>query len=157
MENKHVGYLLIVVSVILLINVISISSIFNDSNNNFCTEDSCPYHKSFNQIIYLSISTIGLLMITGVVLIKSKLEERTIIKEVEVVKPKREIDTSELNSEEKEVLDLIKENKAMFQADIIEKTRYGKVKMTRIIDRLEGKNIVERKRRGMNNIVILKE
>jgi len=156
MENKHVGYILITVSIILLINVISINSIFNNNNNNFCTEDSCPYHQSFNQIIYLSISTIGLLLITGIVLIKSKPEEKTIIKEIEVEKPKKEIDTSELTSEEKETLELIQENKAIFQADLIEKTGYGKVKMTRIIDRLEGKDIVERKRRGMTNVVVMK-
>jgi len=156
MENKYVGYILIAVSIILLINVISISSIFNSNNQSFCTADSCPYHQSFNQIIYLSISTIVLLLITGIILIKSKPEEKTIIKEIEVEKPKKEIDTSELNAEEKEVLNLIKENKAMFQADLIEKTEFGKVKMTRIIDRLEGKDIVERKRRGMNNVVVLK-
>tara|TARA_Y100000310_G_C20547598_1_gene746369 strand:+ start:590 stop:1063 length:474 start_codon:yes stop_codon:yes gene_type:complete len=157
MENKYVGYILIAVSIILIVNIISISSIFNNSNNNFCTADSCPYHNSFNKIIYLSISTVGLLIITGIVLIKSKPEEKTIIKEVEIEKPKKEINTKELTNDEKETLRLIQENKAIFQADLIEKTGYGKVKMTRIIDRLEGKDIVERKRRGMTNIVVMKE
>jgi len=40
---------------------------------------------------------------------------------------------------------------------LIEKTGFGKAKMTRIIDRLEGRCFVERKRRGMTNIVVLKE
>ena len=40
-------------------------------------------------------------------------------------------------------------------ADLIEKTGFGKAKMTRIIDRLEGKGFVERKRRGMTNVVVL--
>jgi len=59
--------------------------------------------------------------------------------------------------QEKQVLDLVIENKAVFQADLIEKTGFGKAKMTRIIDRLEGQGIVERKRRGMTNVVVLKD
>ena len=37
-----------------------------------------------------------------------------------------------------------------------EKLEIGKVGMTRILDKLESKDIVERKRRGMNNVVVLK-
>ena len=67
------------------------------------------------------------------------------------------MDTSELRGEEKKVLSLIEENKAIFQADLIEKTGFGKAKITRILDRLEGKGFVERKRRGLTNVVVLKE
>ena len=45
----------------------------------------------------------------------------------------------------------------MFQADLIDKSGLGKVKISRILDRLEGKGLIERKRRGMNNIVVFKE
>ena len=44
----------------------------------------------------------------------------------------------------------------MFQADLVDKCGFGKVKVTRILDGLENKGLVERKRRGMSNIVILK-
>jgi len=74
--------------------------------------------------------------------------------------PKKKIDVEKIkkfNGEEKKVLKLVKENKAIFQADLIEQTNFGKAKMTRILDRLEGHGIVERKRRGMTNIVILNE
>lgn len=157
MENKYAGYILIGVSILVLINILSFNSILNSANNSFCTAESCPYHESFNKILYMSLGTIGLLLIVGLTLIFSKPEKDTIIKEIEIEKPKKEIDTSELTSEERLVLKLIQENKAIFQADLIEKTGYGKVKMTRIIDRLEGKDIVERKRRGMTNIVVMRE
>ena len=62
-----------------------------------------------------------------------------------------------MTAEEKTVLSLVAQNNAIFQADLIEKTGFGKAKMTRIIDRLEGKGIVERKRRGMTNVVVMKE
>ena len=45
----------------------------------------------------------------------------------------------------------------MFQADLIEKLNLGKVKVSRILDRLENKNLIERKRRGMNNLIVLKD
>jgi len=39
---------------------------------------------------------------------------------------------------------------------LMEELDVGKVKMTRMMDKLEAKQIIERKRRGMNNIVVLK-
>ena len=64
---------------------------------------------------------------------------------------------STLNKEEKQIFNLVAENKAVFQADLIEKTGISKVRMSRIIDRLEGNGLVERKRRGLTNVVVLKE
>jgi len=51
---------------------------------------------------------------------------------------------------------LIKEGKAMFQSDLMEKLEIGKVKTTRLLDKLESKQLIERKRRGRNNIVVLR-
>ncbi len=160
MENKNVGYMILGISILIILIIFMYENTLTEFVDSSCTaahgEGQCPMYDTINQQTNLSLGIVALLIIVGIMLIRSKPEEKTIIKEVEVEKPKKEIDTSELNSEEKEVLNLIKENKAMFQADIIEKTGYGKVKMTRIIDRLEGKDIVERKRRGMNNIVVMK-
>ena len=50
----------------------------------------------------------------------------------------------------------MQKQKTVFQADLIEQTEFGKAKMTRILDRLEGKGYIERKRRGMTNVVVLK-
>lgn len=67
-------------------------------------------------------------------------------------------DLKGLDKDEKRVIDLLlKENKAMFQATLKEKLGVGKVKLTRLLDKLEAKQIIERKRRGMNNIVVLKD
>jgi uncharacterized membrane protein len=100
---------------------------------------------------------VGVLVIIGVVLIFTKPNERVIIKKIKEHKLEKKIDTSELKKEEKDVFKIIQENGAAFQADLIDKTGYGKAKMTRIIDRLEGRGFVERKRRGMTNVVVLKQ
>ena len=60
--------------------------------------------------------------------------------------------------DEKKVIELvINEGKAMFQKELMDKLEIGKVKMTRLLDKLEAKQFIIRKRRGMNNIVVLKE
>ena len=71
---------------------------------------------------------------------------------------KKRIDLDKLDKDEKRVIDLLlKENKAMFQATLKEKLDVGKVKLTRLLDKLEAKQLIERKRRGMNNLVVLKD
>ena len=63
-----------------------------------------------------------------------------------------------LDKDEKKVIDLLlNEGNAVFQASLMEKLEIGKVKTTRLLDKLEAKQLIERKRRGMNNIVVLKD
>lgn len=45
----------------------------------------------------------------------------------------------------------------MYQNDIVAKTGLSKVKVTRILDKLEAKGLIERRRRGMTNVIILKQ
>ena len=62
-----------------------------------------------------------------------------------------------MGNEEKVVFGkIIDSNGSIFQSEIVERTKFNKVKVTRILDRLEGMNLIERKRRGMTNIIILK-
>lgn len=64
----------------------------------------------------------------------------------------------DLNPDEKQIIQIIiDEEGAIFQSHLTEKTKLSKVKITRILDKLEGKGIIERKRRGMTNVVILKQ
>jgi uncharacterized membrane protein len=74
----------------------------------------------------------------------------------EKIKIKENINS--LQTDERKVYDLIvNADGFMFQNDLIEKTGYSKVKISRILDKLELKGVVERRRRGMANIVVLKE
>jgi uncharacterized membrane protein len=62
-----------------------------------------------------------------------------------------------LLGDEKTIFDhIVKSDGTIFQSKLVEDTGLSKVKITRILDRLEGKEIIDRKRRGMTNIVILK-
>jgi uncharacterized membrane protein len=97
----------------------------------------------------------------GIFFIFAKENEKIVFKKIRQyseIKPKK-LDKKFLESldkEERKVAELITEKGSIFQSKLVEKTGFNKVKITRILDSLEGKNIIERKRRGMTNIVILK-
>ncbi len=44
----------------------------------------------------------------------------------------------------------------IFQSDLVDQTEFPKAKISRILDRLEAGGLLERKRRGMANAVVLK-
>jgi uncharacterized membrane protein len=163
MENKYVGYMLLGVSVLVTVIIFMFKSTLTSFVGASCTVahggEYCPMYDTINKQTYLALSIIGILVIVAIVLILSKPYERIIFKTRTIGKKplKKMMNFQGLKSEEKHVLELIQANKAIFQADLIEKTSLGKAKMTRIIDRLEGRGFVERKRRGMTNIVVLKE
>jgi len=163
MENKYVGYLLLGVSVLIIVFIFMFKSTLTNFVDASCTithgGEYCPMYDTINQQTYLALGIIGILVIVSLILIFSKPQKEIIVhtKTIEKKVPKKILDTTDLNKEEKQVLELIQNNKAIFQSDLIEKTQFGKAKMTRIIDRLEGKNFVERKRRGMTNVVVLKD
>ncbi len=149
------GLSVVIVFIIFLFNN-ALSEIINSS----CTmagHESCTMTQTLEQQTYLSFGITAILVIISLVLIFSKPNERIIIKKVKDKIIEKKIDLSKFKPEEKQVYKLIAEQGAIFQADLIEKTGYGKAKVTRIIDRLEGHSLVERKRRGMTNVVVIKD
>ena len=162
MENKYAGYMLLGISIFIIILILLFNSTIRSFVDETCSLEhglSCPMYEAISKQTYLALSVTGLLVIVSFILIFSKPQKEVVIqtKTIEKKVPKKVFDVSELKEDEKQIFELIKENKAVFQADLIEKTGFGKAKMTRIIDRLEGKGFVERKRRGMTNVVVLKE
>ena len=163
MENKNVGYILLGVSILIVMIIFMFKNALTDFVDSSCTlahgEDYCPMYDTISQQTYLALGIVSILIIVSLALIFSKPQTQTIIRTrtVEKKRAEKNYELLGLKQEEKKVFELVKENKAIFQAEIIEKTGFGKAKITRIIDRLEGKGFVERKRRGMTNVVVLKE
>jgi len=118
--------------------------------------ESCTMHDTIQMQTNLSFILAGLVFIIGLFLIFSREEERIVIKKVKERVRKRKLNLSGLDSEAKKVVDILKREKgAFFQKSVMEELGCGKVKMTRLVDKLEAKGLVERKRRGMNNILVL--
>lgn len=163
MENKYVGYLLFGVSVLIVLIIFMYQNALTSFVDSSCTlahgGEYCPMYDTISQQTYLALGIVGILVLVSFILIFAKPQEKIILKTKMVEKrlEKKKFDLSELKPEEKQVFKIIQENKTIFQADLIEKTSFSKTKMSRIIDRLEGKGMVERKRRGMTNVVVLNE
>lgn len=163
MENKKTGYLLIGVCILIVLIIYMFNNALHDIVNASCSEaghgDSCPMYNTITQQTNLSLLIVGLVILVALYLIFSKPEKEIVVKTKTITKKARvkNYDLKELRPDEKKVFAIIKEQKTIFQADLIEKTGMGKAKMTRILDKLEGKEFVERKRRGMTNVVVLNE
>ncbi len=62
-----------------------------------------------------------------------------------------------LKDDERVIYELILEGKGIvFQSEIVAKTGFPKAKVSRCLDALENRDLVERHRKGMGNIVLLK-
>ncbi len=85
---------------------------------------------------------------TGVYLMMLPVEER----------PVHTIDLNGLKDNEKKIVEILIENDGvMFQSEIVEKSGLPKSTVSIILDKLEAKGIVERRKYGMSNVVILKK
>ncbi len=156
MENKHVGILIIGISIIIAIIVWIFNSALGSIVEQTCTHGpSCTMYNTIRTQTWLSLSITGVIFISGLVMMFSKPKERIIIKTKKERKKKLNLDG--LDEKEKKTIDILQdENGAIFQNTLMEKLGIGKVGITRLLDKLEAKQLIERKRRGMNNIVVLK-
>lgn len=160
MENKHVGYLLLGISLIIIVIIF----LFNNAMKQIVIGQCGPVHgptcemnQTITQQTYLSLAIVSILIIISLVLIFTKPKEKIIVKTIKEKTQKKQFNLSGLRKEDKQVFQIVRESKTIFQADLIEKLGFGKAKVSRILDRLENKNLIERKRRGMTNVVVLKE
>jgi uncharacterized membrane protein len=156
MENKNVGLLIIGIAIVMAIIVFMFNSVLKENLGLTCSHGaSCEMYSNLNTQTWISFSIIAIVFIIGLVLVFSKPKERIVVKTIK--EKKKKLNLSGLDAKEKEVVEILqKDNGTMFQATLMEKLGVGKVGITRLLDKLEAKQIIERKRRGMNNIVVLR-
>jgi len=154
MKNKNVGFLILGIAAIMAILVYIFNKGVKDVIGATCSHGpSCSMYTSLSLQTWMSFAIILVIVLIGLFLIFSKEEKEIIYKK----EKKKKIDLNNLDKTEKQVVRLLQaENNAMFQSSLMEKLGIGKVGITRLLDKLEAKQIIERKRRGMNNIVVLR-
>ena len=158
MKNKNVGYLIIGISIL----IIAIILLFNSGLKNIVEEpcdhgSACTMYETISLQTNLSLIIASLVFLIGLFLILSKQPEKIIIKKVKERQKVRKINLQGLDEKEKQAIKILQREKgAYFQKSIMEELEIGKVKMTRMMDKLEAKQLIERKRRGMNNIIVLR-
>jgi uncharacterized membrane protein len=168
MKNRIVGILIIAIAALIGFIIFSFNMALTNIINTSCSHGpSCPMWGTINFQTNLSIGIMAFVVLIGLYLIFFGEEERIVTKVrriKEQLQPKKITEgnykkiMSELSSDEKLILKkIIEAEGAVLQSDLAEKTNFNKVKVTRILDRLEGKQLIERKRRGMTNVVMLKQ
>lgn len=156
--NKQIGVLLIILGLASFFVVLSYADKINQQHNQECTlaqEGICPYGGFIITLEGYAGFTISLLLVAlGLYLIIRA--EKTEVS-AKLTKEEKESLLKDLSSKELAIYDLVKKTGgAVFQSEIVEKTNDTKVNVTRALDRMEGKGLIERKRRGMSNVIILK-
>jgi uncharacterized membrane protein len=160
-NTRAAGYAVIGFAVILAIVLVAVKSDLDVRDERLCSDTqalgldmaTCPAHTT-NTGWYL-MGAFGIaffILAVGIYLVfmpkKAQNPESRAL---------ADIDTSKLDEDEKKVYEMIKAaGGSMFQGDVIKQLGYTKVTVSRLIDKLEMKGIVERKRRGMSNLVVLK-
>ncbi len=156
--NKQIGGLLIVIGIALFFVVLSYADKMNQFHQQTCPlvpGGQCPYGEFILTMegyagftIALALLVLGFYIMTRIA--KEEFRAKT-------SKGEKENLLKDLTNKERSIYNLVvSSGGTIFQSDIVEKSGDSKVNVTRALDRLEGKGLIERKRRGMSNVIILK-
>ncbi len=154
---RYVGIILIILSIVLFLIMFNFANtmleMIDSGQAGSCESyQTCPHLIVVNQayigyVLALILFIIGLMMITG-----GEEEARTKANAGEW-----KGNLKQLKEDERNIYEKLMENEGfLFQSELVEKAEMNKVKVSRILDRLEAKGLLERKRRGMSNAVVLK-
>ncbi len=156
MKNRNVGYLIVGISIVILGIIFFFNQGLKDIVDATCDHGpTCTMYDTISMQTWLSVAIAALVLIIGLFLIFVKEEKEIVVKKIK--EPKKKISLEGLDSREKNAVKVIQDSGGIFQADLMDKLGIGKVGLTRLLDKLEAKQIIERKRRGMNNFIVLKQ
>ena len=167
MRNKNVGLLIIGIAIILGVIVFLFNNALTKIVDTSCSHGpSCPMYGTINVQTYVAIALIAIIIVIGLILIFSKEEKQIVFKRIKernnnnndnIKLQDKEKNLKLLDQDEKKIYQsIIDAQGTIFQSDLVDKAGFDKVKVTRILDKLEGRQLIERRRRGMTNVVILK-
>ncbi len=154
--NKAIGAVLILSSLLIAgIMAYMLNELGEKANESCdCGEDFCEM-KQFDipAVFYVGAGATLLVFVSGLLLALRKDQERPDERRKNWMQTARDLD-----SDEKSLYLMVAERDgAMFQSELVEKTGHTKVRVTRMLDKLEAKGLIERRRRGLTNIIVLKD
>ena len=142
MKTKGIGIVILGMAILMLSLVIMFNRALTQIVNTSCSHgDTCPMWGTLDFYTNLSLGLIIAIILIGLFLVF--LKDNSVLN--------RLFNTEKLKShkplslEESQIIKLITEsNGSIFQSEIVEKTNMPKVKISRILDRLEGHGLIER-------------
>ncbi len=171
MRNRTVGLIVIAIAALIGLIVFLFNRALTDIVNSSCSHGTtCPMWGTLNFQTNVGLAVMALVIAAGLYLVFFARDDKppsVIVKTIKqpaaqaaAKKPSRENYAAvmrELDDEQKTVLGLIIDGGgSALQSELVDKTSLGKVKVTRVLDSLEVKGLIERRRRGMTNVVVLK-
>ncbi len=171
MRNRTAGLLVIGIALLIGVIVFWFNRALTDIVNSSCSHGpSCPMWGTIDFQTNVGLAVIALVVLIGLYLIflaKDDKPPSVIVKTIKqpaqqalAKKPSRENYKDvlrKLDEEERAILEFVIDGEGTaLQSELVEKTGLGKVKVTRVLDSLEVKGLVERRRRGMTNVIVLK-
>jgi len=173
---KIIGIILIIVSVTVGIFGVWLKSYndkiaqtqINETGTCYLPDGTC-IHATSDNIMYVAVGIAVFLAALGVFLILKKKEPqkvvvKRIIEKQIVEKPAEKKEPAfveapkTLGPESRQIFDIVKDaGGAVLQGEIVSKSGMDKVKVSRILDKLEMQGLIERRRHGMSNMVVLKK
>ncbi len=173
-ENKTLASIIVVLLLMFAAAVFFYNRTLNDLAGGSCSDSSvnCPHEKIVETQNIVIAVLIGVLIIVagGLAYVvyrkkKGQIEAgQSALHHYEhahdlhqVPQEKKPIDKSKLDDDEKKVISILESAQgSTFQYEMIKRSGFSKVKVSRVLDKLEQKGLIERKRRGMANLVVIK-
>jgi len=162
MKNKHVGLLILGMAIVFLFIVMSFNSALETIVRTSCTHGiSCPMEITLKTQKAVSYSLIGILIVVGGFIAFFMKSSEGVVHhhhhKKEMSKEDKSKKLENLDEAERTIMNIVlREDGSVYQSDLIKETKRSKVQVSRVLDKLEGKGLVERKRRGMTNVIVLK-
>ena len=155
MRNRDIGIMIIIIALLIGFITFSFNRALSDIVSSSCTHgETCPMWGTIRFQTNVSIAIMIFVAAIGAYLVFFSREDAIPFRKLSLGDYKDVLST--LDVDEKKVLTGIIENKgSMSQSSIVGSTKYNKVKVSRILDSLEGKKLIERRRRGMGNVIVL--
>jgi len=163
-ENRTMMGVVIALLVLFAVAIFFYNKTLNDLASGMCTDSAatCPHEKVVEtQNIIIAVLMLVILVLAAWIFLqmkKSPAEKAGSDRAARAVPAQqRKVNISELDSDEKRIISLLQERQgSVFQSEVIKLTGFSKVKVSRILDRMEHNGLIERKRRGMANLVVLR-
>ncbi|MFH0836590.1 MAG: MarR family transcriptional regulator [Candidatus Aenigmatarchaeota archaeon] len=159
--DKRFGYVLIILSIIIgavaavnkIVSENVIVAVVNQTGS--CYIGSTCLHDQSNILLFSFIAIVAVMFVIGLVILILESRKKSEKKEI---KKEPEANRKVLNDEQKKIYEiLLNSDGSMLQGELVEKSGMNKVRVSRILDKLEMQGIIERRRHGMSNVVLLKK
>jgi hypothetical protein len=161
--TRYLGIVLIILSIAVFVIMFNFSNytlnLIDQEHTGSCMNfETCPHIAVLNQA-YIGYGLSGMIFIIGLLMTifggyKPEDKPKTTSSEK---KKGWEESAKTLTGDEKAVYEkIIASDGVIFQSELVEKSGFPKAKVSRVLDRLEASGLVERKRRGMANAIVLK-